>query len=86
MSCLLRNSDAPSALKHIVHKLSSLYAFFHSVIYNSVGVSYEEQYSPHCTLNLNICILQHCSIEFTDKKVKGLREISKAFIMKSLLI
>ena len=33
ISCLLRNSGAPSALKH---KSSSLYTLFHSVIYNSV--------------------------------------------------
>ena len=31
-----RNSGAPSALKQIVHKLSSLDTLFHSVIYNSV--------------------------------------------------
>ena len=36
ISRLLRNSGAPSALKHIVHKLSSLYTLFPSVIYNSV--------------------------------------------------
>ena len=31
-----RNSGAPSPLKHIVHKSSSLNTLFHSVIYNSV--------------------------------------------------
>ena len=36
ISRLLRNSGAPFALKHIVHKSSSLYTLFLSVIYNSV--------------------------------------------------
>ena len=36
ISRLLRNSGAPSALKQIVHKSSSLYTLFHSVFYNSV--------------------------------------------------
>ena len=37
---LLRNSGAPSALKQIVHKSSSLYSLFNFVIYNSVGCAF----------------------------------------------
>ena len=36
ISSRLRNSGATSALKQIVHKSSSLYTLFHSVIYNSM--------------------------------------------------
>ena len=41
ISRLLKNSGAPSALKQIVHKSSSLYTLFHSVIYNSVIHTYK---------------------------------------------
>ena len=40
ISCFLGNSGALSALKQIVHKSSSLYILFHSVIFNSVVLTF----------------------------------------------
>ena len=38
ISRLLRNSGAPSVLKQIMHKSSSLYTLFHSVIFIYISV------------------------------------------------
>ena len=54
ISRFLGNSGALSALKQIVHKLSSLERLFHSVIYNSVMnihfLIFQEFRTPRCSV------------------------------------
>ena len=56
---LLRNSGPPSALMHIVHKSSSLYTLFHSVIYNYVQCTY---IGPCLNVHIDPCWSDHCHL------------------------